>query len=686
MITLAALFYTLNNNDMKRIILSTVSLLASVAAMAQLPVSTTPENRNVILEEFTGIHCTYCPDGHKRASAFANANAGDVFLLNIHTGGYATPAAGEPDFRTTFGSAIAGQSGLTGYPAGTINRHLFSGMQQGSGTAMSRGDWATAGGQVLTQASYVNIAVEADINVTTRVMTIDLEAYFTAAGASSVNLNVAITQDNIEGPQTGMSANPTSILPNGKYNHGHMLRHLVTGQWGDVVTTTTMGTTVTKQYTWTIPADINGVPVEIGDLNVVAFLVEGQQEVVTGNGGPVTFTIPSGSSLIDLESANGMTAPSSYCITSITPEITVTNKETASCAGYKIGYSIDGGTAVFQTINTALAGGASATHTFSAATVAGGKHVVNYTVELLSGNNDVEIKTGNNGSSANAFLTVNPTAVATPKTESFESAATGAFPVGTYVDGDMSNFNVVQASDISATTPVGGYGLSDKAVFFYFWNNPAGKTGSFFFDKINLSGKSDAVLTMDHAYTSFQGSKDKLEVFISDDCGATWVSAWSKSGAALKTADEVNSNTKFFRPAITDWVTDTIFLNNYIDKEILVKVTGTSDFGDVLYVDNVNVNGTPLGVKELFNSNDISMYPNPTSGNATLTLNSSDNQNVSIRVYDLSGRNVLMINNQSLNSGKNTVRLNTENLNNGVYFVEVSSNSQSSTLRLIIQK
>jgi len=32
-------------------------------------VSKTPENRKVILEEYTGINCGYCPDGHKRADS-----------------------------------------------------------------------------------------------------------------------------------------------------------------------------------------------------------------------------------------------------------------------------------------------------------------------------------------------------------------------------------------------------------------------------------------------------------------------------------------------------------------------------------------------------------------------------------------------------------------------------------------
>ena len=37
--------------------------------IAQTIVSTNPENKNVILEEFTGIYCTYCPDVHSIAHA-----------------------------------------------------------------------------------------------------------------------------------------------------------------------------------------------------------------------------------------------------------------------------------------------------------------------------------------------------------------------------------------------------------------------------------------------------------------------------------------------------------------------------------------------------------------------------------------------------------------------------------------
>ena len=87
---------------------------------SQTFVSTTPENKNIVLEEFTGISCTYCPDGHRIANDLYNNNPSDVVLINVHTGGYASPQGPGTDFNTIFGSSIAGQSNLSGYPAGSL--------------------------------------------------------------------------------------------------------------------------------------------------------------------------------------------------------------------------------------------------------------------------------------------------------------------------------------------------------------------------------------------------------------------------------------------------------------------------------------------------------------------------------------------------------------------------------------
>src|SRR5690554_7217611 len=84
-----------------------VAMLFVCTAYGQTIVSTSPENKNVVLEEFTGIYCVYCPDGHAIAQAIKDASPDRVSLIHIHTGGFANPSGKHPDFRTHYGAPIA---------------------------------------------------------------------------------------------------------------------------------------------------------------------------------------------------------------------------------------------------------------------------------------------------------------------------------------------------------------------------------------------------------------------------------------------------------------------------------------------------------------------------------------------------------------------------------------------------
>ena len=191
----------------KQLLSSVAAIFSATTLLAQLPVNQTADNKNVVLEEFTGIYCTFCPDGHRRAQIVKDANPNDVVLVNVHAGSYADPNGTDPDFRTPFGAALANQSGLQGYPSGTVNRHVFS----GSSTALNRGDWGTHATTILGQASYANVALQASLDIQTREITVDVEVYYTGAGSAANKLNVVLLQNHIEGPQTGMSANPNQI-------------------------------------------------------------------------------------------------------------------------------------------------------------------------------------------------------------------------------------------------------------------------------------------------------------------------------------------------------------------------------------------------------------------------------------------------------------------------------------------
>ena len=271
----------------------------SLKTQAQTFVSTTPENRNVILEEFTGIYCTFCPDGHLIAQGLHDANPNDVFLINIHTGGYSNPnGPNDPDFNCPYGSAIAANSGLAGYPAGTVNRDIisYSLSPQGSpGTiALSRGDWATEVDTVLSQISYVNVGVQASYDMSTGILTVNTETYYTQTTTNINVLHVAVVQNNVAGPQTGaQSYNPGGIISgpwSPTYNHQHMFRHLMDGANGLEFTSTTAGTFIPNTHTWQMPANLASGQSTTGyfpdldptNLDVVAYIAEGPGKIISG--------------------------------------------------------------------------------------------------------------------------------------------------------------------------------------------------------------------------------------------------------------------------------------------------------------------------------------------------------------------------------------------------------------------
>ena len=316
-------------------IILVIILFVSSFVAAQTIVSTNPENKKIILEEYTGIHCTYCPDGHEIAQSLKDANPDNVFIINIHTGGYATPSSGEPDFRTSFGDAIAAQSNLTGYPSGSVNRQYFSNLTMNGGTAMGRGGWSSATSQVLNQSAYVNLGVEASINVQNNELTVHVEGYYTGDSPQSTNLlNVVLTQNNTLGPQTGggMGSN---------YNHMHRLVHMITGQWGFEISTTSSGSFVNETFTYTIPSDYNGVDVNLSELNVIAFISETQQNIISGAEYTPTFDgleYSNDAAILGIEeNLNG------NCGDSASPVVVIQNSGYDNLTNFSIEYSINNG-------------------------------------------------------------------------------------------------------------------------------------------------------------------------------------------------------------------------------------------------------------------------------------------------------------------------------------------------------
>ena len=200
-------------------------------------------------------------------------------------------------------------------------------------TAMGRGNWTNASNQTLNQSSYVNVGVQGVIDAQTRQLTVTIEVYYTGIRPVITNkLNIALLQNNTLGPQTGGNMG-------NNYNHQHRLVHLLTGQWGTDITTTTNGSFYTQTFNYTIPAAYNNIPAEIGEMELVAFVTETQQKIISGNGSKPTYT---GLANNDAK-VKSIETIGEQCTNSIGPKVTIQNNGQTPLTSLSIDYAINSG-------------------------------------------------------------------------------------------------------------------------------------------------------------------------------------------------------------------------------------------------------------------------------------------------------------------------------------------------------
>lgn len=265
--------YQFNLKTMKRNLALMILLLSFVGVNlnAQTMVSTEPQKRNVIIEDFTGVNCPNCADGHKIANSLMDYYEDRVWAINIHAGNYA--GSQSYNFKTEDGTAILGGFNVTGFPQAVINRTTENGV--------SRTDWASHTNLIVEEDAECNVAGRVVIDYEARKATVTVEVYYTANSNADENyLNVFMLQDNIIAYQSGADQNPDQMY-NGQYRHMHAFRDAITPTWGDAISPTTEGSFVTKTYTYDIPEKIGSFDVEIDDLEFIAFVTEQYQGTAT---------------------------------------------------------------------------------------------------------------------------------------------------------------------------------------------------------------------------------------------------------------------------------------------------------------------------------------------------------------------------------------------------------------------
>ena len=91
------------------------------------------------------------------------------------------------------------------------------------------------------------------------------------------------------------------------------------------------------------------------------------------------------------------------------------------------------------------------------------------------------------------------------------------------------------------------------------------------------------------------------------------------------------------------------------------------------------------GINENSKFNQFSIYPNPATNKLTLNVGLTGNELITIKVFHLSGRLLLLHKNISFNVGDNIYELNTSLLENGIYSVVIENQHFKNSYPIVIQ-
>jgi hypothetical protein len=274
-----------------------------------------------------------------------------------------------------------------------------------------------------------------------------------------------------------------------------------------------------------------------------------------------------------------ITPTGTSCSATFIPEVTLRNFGGNTLSSCTILYNIDGATNLTYNWTGSLASLSSVNVTLPSMSTSIGAHTFNVTTSLPNGTTDNNI--ANDGNSS-AFTISGAPGATLPISEGFVSTTFPPTGWGLATGTDPITWARVTTAGIAPTA-----GNSAKMNCF---NAAAGDVDDLIMLPVNLTGYSSVQLTFDVAHRRYSTTtNEKLEVVVYG-CGVSTSTPYSKTGATLATV--TGTQTTAFTPSAAQWRNETVDLTPFIgNQEVFIAFRSTSDYGNNIYIDNVNLTG-----------------------------------------------------------------------------------------------
>ena len=612
---------------MKKILLSlSVSLLVGAAFSQQ---------RMVLTESFSQASCGPCASQNPALEALMAANPTKVVAVK-----YQVSWPGVDPMNAQNPTEIAARDdyyGITGVPDRVMD-----------GTNMD-----------VTQAAIdARYAVPSPVNMTvSHVMnsasnTVDVIVTVTAPAVwnpSNTVMQLAMIERNI----TFTSA-PGS---NGETAFHNVMRKMLPSPTGTAVTasnfTSANGTQIFTFSGIAIPTYIYN-PNEIG---FVAWVQNNTTKEVYQAGYSAPIPLPNSGSI------QSITATAYSCGTALTGAVAVLKNIGANTiTSATVNYKIDNGTVQTAPFSGNLTVGSTSNFTIPTTTTTSGAHTLTVYLTNINGNGN----TTPQGSFSKSFATISAAGLTGNFSQNFTSTA---FPYANYYVTSPQDKNWVRST------------ANTGSIKYDFYLFAAGSVGEVYLAPVNLSSITNPSLSFAVAHREYSAAEsDILDVEISTNCGQTWTNIYSKAGAQLSNSAGTYLTTAY-TPAAADWRVETVNIANFASaNNVLFKFKATSDYGNNVYVDNINIGTASI---EALTETSFNVYPNPASDLVNISFE-GQNTDYSISLMDIQGR-VISSREIANASGEQVVSFSTENVAKGSYIVTVTSNGATTTKNVVIK-
>lgn len=226
---------------------------------------------------------------------------------------------------------------------------------------------------------------------------------------------------------------------------------------------------------------------------------------------------------------------------------------------------------------------------------------------------------------------------------------------------------------------------SSQSVMINNFDGGTNQVYEFFSDPLDLSGYTSLAVAFDWAYAQqISSNTDLFRIFISNDCGETWVT--KKTYAGTSTLKSVNQfvTTPFTPTSLAEWASDTVLISgaaNFTDHT-QVKFRFESKGGNNFFLDNIRIGKlNELGLHEVGSERFMEVYPNPAGGTTLLRWEKQVNPK-RVQLVDAQGR---IVYERSDLKDLNALSIPLEGLDSGYYLVKVSGIDGLLSLPLIVE-